>query len=258
MKHFISLAILISFFSCRNSETENNSTQTENKLPQKENKLETKTKEISVEEQMLKLNSDLENTIIYCENEKFIIKIDNLKNGDLRYSSWDKPKSIATKPTLVLYDGKVENQGTSGGSHYIFKTGEWSYIIENNLVGETAESTGVFLKLINNGKQQEYSKMINLTAKKDYDLTSYSKSNLIGNWITPHYAVRKLSFFDNGRFTFDEGDGKKIEGKFKLIEKSVTLDFDNGTIKTLKIGRGRENTSLTLVGEGENFSKERK
>ncbi|MCW2118762.1 hypothetical protein [Flavobacterium sp. 7A] len=258
MRHFISLAILISFFSCKNSENENNSTRTETELTQKETKFDSKIKEISVEEQMLKLNSEVENTIIYCENDKFIIKIDNLKNGDLRYSSWDKPKSIATKPTLVLYDGKVEKQGTSGGYHYIFKSDNWSYIIENKFVGETAEATGVFLKLINNGKQQEYSKMINLTVEKDYDLKSYSKSNLIGNWFTPHSAVRKVSFFDNGTFIFDEGDGKKIEGKFKLIEKSVTLDFDNGTVKTLKIGRGRENTSLTLVGEGENFSKERK
>lgn len=249
MRKILSLVLLISFFSCKNSKKENNLKETE--LTQKENNLEPKTKE-----QILALNSEVKSNIIHCENEMFIIKIDDLKNGDLRYTSWDKPKSILDEPNLILYKGKVERQGTSGGYHYIFKSGEWSYIIENNFIGETAESMGVFLRLLNNGKQEKYSKMTNLTTEKDYDLESYSKSNLVGSWWTPHYAIRKVSFNENGTFLFDNGDGKNLKGKFKLNNKSVSLNFNNGLSKTLKIGRGKENTSFTLIGEGENFVKE--
>ncbi|WP_041557402.1 hypothetical protein [Cellulophaga algicola] len=242
MRKILSLILVISIFSCKNSE--------------KENKIESKTKELEVKEQILELNSEVENNIIHCENEKFIIKIDNLKNGNLRYTSWDKPKSIFNEPNLILYDGKIEQQGTGGGYHYVFKSDEWNYIIENNLMGETKESMGIFLKLLKNGKQKGYSKMNDLTLKKDYDLKSYTINELIGNWLTPHYAVRKVSFFDNGTFLFDNGDGKKLKGKFELNNKSVSLNFENGLDKTLKIGSGKENTRFTLIGEGENFVKE--
>ncbi|KGO05394.1 hypothetical protein [Dokdonia donghaensis] len=256
MRKILSLVILIAFFSCKNSEKENNLNQKETELTQKENDLESKTKELEVKEQILKLNSEVKNNIIHCENKKFTIKVDNLKNGDLRYISWNKPKSTSDEPNLILYDGKVERQGTGGGFHYIFKSGEWNYIIENNFMGETAESMGIFLKLLNNGKQKLYSKMTDLTTEKDYDLKSYSKSNLIGNWWTSNYAVRKVRFNENGTFLFENGEGKSFKGTFEMYNKSVNLKFNNGLDKVLKIGGGYDNTSLTLTGGGENFVKE--
>lgn len=256
MRKILSLVILISFFSCKNSEKENNLNQKEIELTQKENNLETKTKELEVKNHILKLNSEVKNNIIHCENTKFTIKVDNLKNGDLRYISWNKPKTISDEPNLILYDGEVERQGTGGGFHYVFKSGDWNYIIENNFMGETAESMGIFLKLLNNGKQKLYSKMTDLTTEKDYDLKSYSKSNLIGNWWTPNYAVRKVHFNENGTFLFENGDGKSFKGTFEMYDKSVSLKFNNGLDKVLEIGGGYDNTSLTLVGGGENFVKE--
>ncbi|WP_111710357.1 hypothetical protein [Lutibacter citreus] len=256
MRKILSLVILISFFSCKNSEKENNLNQKETELTQKENNIESKTKELEVKEQILKLNSEVKNNIIHCENKKFTIKIDNLKNGDLRYISWNKPKTISDEPNLILYDGKVERQGSGGGFHYVFKSGDWNYVIENNFMGETAESMGIFLKLLNNGKQKLYSKMTDLTTEKDYDLKSYSKSNLIGNWWTPNYAVRKIQFNENGTFLFENGDGKSFKGKFEMYNSSVSLNFNNGLDKILKIGGGYDNTSLTLTGGGENFVKE--
>ncbi|PZW37577.1 hypothetical protein LX95_02886 [Mesonia algae] len=256
MRKILSLVILIGFFSCKNLEKENNLNQKETELTQKENQLESKTKELEVKEQILKLNSEVKNNIIHCENKKFTIKVDNLKNGDIRYISWNKPKTISDEPNLILYDGKVERQGTGGGYHYVFKSGEWSYIIENNLMGETAESMGIFLKLLNNGKQKQYSKMTDLTTEKDYDLKSYSRKNLIGNWWTPHYAVRKVRFNENGTFLFENGDGKNFKGKFEFNDKSVILNFDNGLDKVMTIGGGYDDTSLTLTGGGENFVKE--
>ncbi|WP_218598779.1 hypothetical protein [Polaribacter sp. NJDZ03] len=259
MRNILSLVLLISIFSCKNSEKENNQNQKETELTQQEKNLESKTTELEVSEQVLALNAEVKNNVIHCENEKFSIKVDNLKNGDLRYTSWDKPRSTSNKPDLVLYDGKVEQQGTSGGYHYVFKSGEWKYIIENNLIGETKESMGVFLKLLKDGEQKGYSKMNDLTIKKNYDLKTYTNKELIGNWSTPHYAVRKVTFFENGTFLFEngdgDGDGENLKGKFELNDKSVSLNFDSGLKKVLKIGRGKENTSFTLIGEGENFVK---
>jgi uncharacterized protein YgiM (DUF1202 family) len=108
----------------------------------------------------------VENNILHCENNEFIIKIDRLKNQDVRYISWNKPKMVTDKPNLVLYNGKVVRQGTGGGYHYIFKSGEWNYVIENNLMGE---SMGIFLKLLNNSKQKMYKKMTDLTTKENSD-----------------------------------------------------------------------------------------
>ena len=48
MRKILSLVILISFFSCKNSEKENNLNQKETELTQKENNLESKTKELEV------------------------------------------------------------------------------------------------------------------------------------------------------------------------------------------------------------------
>ena len=257
MRKILSLVILISFFSCKKSGKENNLNQKETELTQKENRLESKTKELKVKEQILKLNSEFEKNIIHCENEKFTIKVDKLKNGDLRYISWNKPKTISDEPNLILYDGKVERQGTGGGFHYIFKSEDWNYIVENNFMGETTESMGIFLKLLNNGKQKLYSKMTDLTTEKNYDLKSYSRSNLIGNWWTPNYAVRKIRFNENGTFLLESGDGQNFKGKFEMYDKSINLKFNNGGLdKVLKIGGGYDNTSLTLVGDGENFVKE--
>ena len=39
----------------------------------------------------------------------------------------------------------------------------------------------------------------------DSEKDSYSKLDLIGRWWTPHYAVRKIEFFDNDRFKFNDG-----------------------------------------------------
>ncbi|MFD0964693.1 hypothetical protein [Pseudofulvibacter geojedonensis] len=166
MKKIVLLIILTCLFSCKNSQKESITRQKETEGTPKENILKPKTEEHDVKRQLLKLTSETKSNIIHCENKKFIIKVDRLKNGGIRYTSWNKPKTISDKPNLLLYDGKIEQQGTGGGYHYIFTSGKWSYIIENNLMGETAESMGIFLKLLNLEEKLIYSKMTNLTTKK--------------------------------------------------------------------------------------------
>jgi len=245
----------MTILSCKNSDNENNLSQGEIDITTNENKLDSASKKIKIQNNQIESDSELNDNIIYCENKDFIIKVDNLTNDDLRYSSWNKPKTINDEPDLVLYDGIVEQQGTGGGYHYSFKNDYWKYIVENNYMGETEESMGIFIKVLKNDERKLYSKMTDLTIKKNYDLKKYTIKNLVGNWWTLHYAFRKISFYDNGTFIFDNGDGEILKGDFKFNDKLVSLKFKNGLDKILEIGGGKGNTSLTLIGDGENFVK---
>ena len=211
----LSFVLILSFFSCKNSEKEK---QSEDKIELSEKGTKTEQKEKQSE-----LNSEVQKNIIHCENDAFIIKIDRLKNDDIRYTSWNKPKKTTDAPNLTLYNGKIEKQGTGGGYHYIFKNGEWEYSIENNFMGETKASMGVFLKISKNGKQVQYTKMKDLTKKENHDKNAYTKNDLIGNWWTPHYAVRKVDFYKNETFLFKEGDGRESKGKYSISNKTVVL-----------------------------------
>lgn len=171
--NFAFLFIILGLLSCNNSDKKDALLEKEKELLQKElnlTKKELKLKEnitaeykkIEEKQNLIELESAVRRNLIHCENKKFIIKIDQLKNDDLRYISWNKPKSTSEKPDLIIYNGITERQGTGGGYHYIFKNGEWKYIIENSFMGETIESMGVFLKLVKSGEQKLYTKMIDL------------------------------------------------------------------------------------------------
>ena len=89
------------------------------------------------------------------------------------------------------------------------------------------------------------------------DKESYTKSDLIGMWWTPHYAVRKINFFENDRFKFNEGDDNFLNGNYTFSNSQVTLIFDSKQNNiVMDIGGGNDEYSYTLFGEGENFVKE--
>ncbi len=156
MKKTFTLSLLITIlFACQNSEKKSN-------LLTEEKKIETDIEKPIENEKTINFESSVEVNLIHCKNEKFTIKIDRLKNGDVRYISWNKPKTTTNEPDLILLSGSIEKQGTAGGYHFLFSHGTWQYIIENNFIGETEESMGVFLKLTNNGNEKLYTKMTDL------------------------------------------------------------------------------------------------
>lgn len=198
---------------------------------------------------------DSSDYVVYCENDKLIIKISRALNGSYTYTSWVKPKTIEDSPSLVLIDGRAELQGTSGGCHYIFKTHGWTYIVEENLMAETLEFTGTFLKVYKDGDISVYEKMRDLRNPNRYDRPSYEYRDLIGVWWTPHAAIRKLYMYADKTFVLEIGDGTKLRGDFILSNGDVILNFYNNSTKVLKIGGGTMNMNITLKGEGENFIK---
>ena len=61
---------------------------------------------------------------VSIQSGKFQIRVDALQDGSLRYSSWNKPKTMADPPDLVLENGEENNQGRLS---FIFENGAWTY-----------------------------------------------------------------------------------------------------------------------------------
>ncbi len=75
---------------------------------------------------------DFKKPIHTIQTEKFIVRIDQLKNNKYRYCSWSKESSISSKPDLVITNGEWIPVG-SGGNHYFkFRNGEYNYIVYVN------------------------------------------------------------------------------------------------------------------------------
>ena len=263
--NFISLVIILTIISCDNSNKQADLLQKENELLKKELELNERKSKVqdTIAESSLnaptesKATLDIERNLAQGENKKFLIRVDRLSNGELIYRSWSKPKTIDDEPDLKLENGIIEKQGTGGGYHFIFSNGEWKYIVEDNQMGETEESIGLFLRLLQNDKEKLYSKLKDITIS-DSEKDSYSKLDLIGRWWTPHYAVRKIEFFDNDRFKFNDGDDNITNGNFTFSNRKVTLIFDSNEENiVMNLGGGKNDYSYTLVGDGENFVNER-
>ena len=99
--------------------------------------------------------------ILICKSKGLIIRIDQF-NESYRYCSWTKGKSMASIPDLVIYDGVVEKQGTMGGYTWTFKNKEWTYVINQVDLCDTAPECGIFFELYLNGKLYKKQKMIKI------------------------------------------------------------------------------------------------
>ena len=104
-----------------------------------------------IEGKIHKSVSNWKKNILVCETEKFLIRIDLLENNDLRYISWNKPKTISDKPDLILMKGIQEFQGTMGGITYTFQNQDWTYQIDRVEMAETDDKFGLYLRLYQNG-----------------------------------------------------------------------------------------------------------
>jgi hypothetical protein len=82
-----------------------------------------------------------------CETDKFLIRLDEMAGGDLRYVSWSKPKTFKDKPDLILLGGESQQQGTMGGFTYTFKNEGWTYVIDEVQMAESDEDIGLFLRI---------------------------------------------------------------------------------------------------------------
>lgn len=102
--------------------------------------------------------------------------------------------------------------------------------------------------------------LLKASAKKEIKTSTesakkYTKSDLFGNWWTPHFAVRKIKFNVDDTFVFDDGGGNIFKGTYEFDGVMAHITFKNKLDKWLKMSGGGEH-SFVLSGDGENFVKE--
>lgn len=157
-----SVCTLAMFANCKNEEKEKELLKQEAELVEKEKELEEESNRLIEQEAAVELNPEVQLNLIHCENDVFVVRVDRLKSNDVRYMAWNKPKSSTEKADLILLDGKIEKQGSDGGYHFIFTNGDFTYTIENNLMGENLEDKEIFLRILDEGTEILYTPMKDL------------------------------------------------------------------------------------------------
>jgi hypothetical protein len=69
------------------------------------------------------------------ETEVYRIRVDKLKDGTYRYSSWKKSSDVGSLPDLQIAGGTLTFDGSGGNHRYIFANGDYRYEIEILLIG---------------------------------------------------------------------------------------------------------------------------
>ena len=90
--------------------------------------------------------------ILKYKSEKFLVRIDDLGEGNFRYASWPAGKSLKDSPSLVLEKGQRVNDGSAGNHHYIFLNGNYKYQLYVNIVQENDSASGL-LNVFKDGKE---------------------------------------------------------------------------------------------------------
>lgn len=95
-----------------------------------------------------------ESNVFVAKSKNLLVRVDEMPNGDLRYSSWSKGKPINQKPDLVLYNGTKEILGSMGNITWTFSNENWLYIFNNYLECESCKKNEVELILQESGIQK--------------------------------------------------------------------------------------------------------
>lgn len=161
----LSVCTLAVLANCKNEEKEKELLKKEAEIIEKEKQLEEESDILVELEAAVELNPEVQLNLIHCENDDVIIRVDRLKSNDVRYMAWNKPKSSTERPDLILLDGKIENQGSSGGYHFIFSNGHYTYIIEHKLPKDQIDTTSVYLRFLEGNEEKLYAPMKDLKLK---------------------------------------------------------------------------------------------
>ena len=157
VKKFIILFIL-SFFinSCQNSEEKPNTVNTtkqQNVQPKENEKqeniqliLEEKINLDTLRKLVYKDLKDFKTIKVYMQTSKFKIWIDQMEDGSYRYASWPKSKTIDSSPDLILKNGAVNYEGSSGNHGYEFKNANTKYICNINVLGKSSDDAFLVVK----------------------------------------------------------------------------------------------------------------
>lgn len=73
--------------------------------------------------------------VAQIKTDSLKIRIDDLGNNNYRYASWPIKSNMSKKPSLVLENGQIIPEGSGGNHRFEFKTGDYVYDCEIELLG---------------------------------------------------------------------------------------------------------------------------
>ncbi len=82
-------------------------------------------------------------SVLDWQTKRFHIRVDELKNGQLRYTSWAKNKKTSQKPDLVLFNGQLQVDGSGRNQSYVFHNGDFKYQLKVNSIGISSATYGM-------------------------------------------------------------------------------------------------------------------
>ncbi len=71
-------------------------------------------------------------SILEWKTNNYYIRVDEMKNGRLRYASWPVNTSTTVKPDIVLSNGRLEVDKTGRNHRYVFNNGSFNYHLNVN------------------------------------------------------------------------------------------------------------------------------
>lgn len=98
--------------------------------------------------------------ICYATTKDYVLRIDALDDGELRYASWKKPKTMADMPDIIIGNGKKQHYEVASDElcpcdDYRFYNGSFEYVVNYCEVKELEDGYGEhhdFLLVKRNGK----------------------------------------------------------------------------------------------------------
>lgn len=76
-----------------------------------------------------------EKPVLDWKTANYHIRVDDLGDHNFRYAVWGIDKKPSDKPDMVLLNGDITFEGSSGNHNYTFKNGRYSYVLQVTIIG---------------------------------------------------------------------------------------------------------------------------
>jgi len=119
--------------------------------------------------------------IYHLESAQYTIHVDKV-NGAIRYVSWEKPKTIAEQPELILLDSIKEGYQGKDNRNYSFSDQSWTYVIEEITQCKNQSDCGIFLSIYKDGQLNLSQKMTTTDLNNLPEKNRLISTQLIGKW----------------------------------------------------------------------------
>ena len=104
-------------------------------------------------------------SILNWQTKRYHIRVDELKDGQLRYTSWSKGKKTSQKPDLILHNGMLQMDGTGRNQSYVFHNGKYKYQLKVNSIGTSSATYGM-LKVFKGGQEVDSEAVVSVGRNK--------------------------------------------------------------------------------------------